>query len=297
VLAFSPASEAIRPCLPIVSKGKDVERSSLAFVTFHRNACYSCSSGGGVTSGLPSLLAPTRGHRRVLAPVDGLTVDAVIHPPRVPSNGHRSHFEGFIQPRRCVDACSVGSHAPSTHVGKRAATEPFIVMSSRWTRLLGVVGVVASPIVLYPLVWGWANELPLWWMLLMAPVPVLAVAVAIQYLVLGRYPILVLDRDGVTYRPYEDPVTLLRRGPVVRLRWDEISSIGTMRGGRLKLRWLTIRSNRTRQRPRWMRALGAGERAPYIRISLSVVPVSEHKLVDELRSRAQPHTFTDERRA
>jgi hypothetical protein len=169
-------------------------------------------------------------------------------------------------------------------------------MSSRWTRLLGAVGVALSPIVLYPLIWGWANDLPLWWMLLMAPVPVLLVAVAIQYLVLGSYPILVLDRDGVTYRPWEDAVTLLRRGSVVRLRWDEISSIGTSPslGG---ARWLTIRSNRTRQRPRWLRALGAGERAPYIRISLSVVPVSEHKLVDELKSRAQPHTFTDERRA
>jgi hypothetical protein len=191
----------------------------------------------------------------------------------------------------------MGLHAPRTHEGKRAATEPFIVMSSRWTRLLGVVGVALFPILVYPLVWGWANDLPLWWMLLMAPVPVLGVAVAIQYIVLGRYPILVLDRDGVTYRPYEDPVTLVRRGSVVRLRWDEISSIGTMRRGRSKIRWLTIRSNRTRQRPRWLRALGAGERAPYIRISLSVVPVSEHKLVDELRSRALPHTFTDERRA
>ena len=168
-------------------------------------------------------------------------------------------------------------------------------MSSRWTRLLGVVGVVGVvPIGVYLFVWGLANDLPLWWMLLMAPIPVLLVVVAIQYLVLGRYPILVLDRDGVTYRSYEDPVTLLRRGSVVRLRWDEISSVGTMRTG---LRWLTIRSNRTRQRPRWLRALGAGERAPYIRISLSVVPVSEHKLVNELRSRAQPHTFADERRA
>jgi hypothetical protein len=192
----------------------------------------------------------------------------------------------------------MGAPARKTDEGKRAATEPFIVMSSRWTRLLGVVGVVAFPIVVYPLVWGWANDLPLWWMLLMAPVPVLLVAVGIQYLVLGRYPILVLDRDGVTYRPYEDPVTLLRRGSVVRLRWDEISSIGTKRTGRGRyLRWLTIRSNRTRQRPRWLRVLGAGERAAYIRISLAVVPVSEHKLVDELKSRAHPHTFTDERRA
>jgi hypothetical protein len=30
---------------------------------------------------------------------------------------------------------------------------------------------------------------------------------------------------------------------------------------------------------------------------LSVVPVSEQKLVDELRSRTQPHSFTDERKA
>jgi hypothetical protein len=168
-------------------------------------------------------------------------------------------------------------------------------MSSRWTRLLGVI---ALPIGLGPLVWGWANDLPLWWMLLMAPIALLCVPVGIHYLVMGRYPILILDQVGVTYRPYEDPVTLLRRGPVVRLRWDEISSIGTMRAGRTRnLRWLTIRSSRTRQRPRWLRALGAGERAPYIRISLSVVPVSEHRLVDELRSRAQPHTFTDERKA
>ena len=188
----------------------------------------------------------------------------------------------------------MGSAARKTYEGKRAATEPFIVMSSRWTRLMGVV---AFPIGLSPLVWGWANDLPIWWMLLMAPVPVMLVLVGIQYLVLGRFQTLVLDHSGVTYRPYEDPVTLLRRGPVVRLRWDEISSIGTMRRGRWKLRWLTIRSNRTRQRPQWLRALGAGERAPYIRISLSVVPVSEQKLVDELRSRAHPHTFTDERRA
>jgi hypothetical protein len=93
-------------------------------------------------------------------------------------------------------------------------------------------------------------------------------------------------------------VTLLRRGPVVQFRWEEISSIGSMRAGRTRsLRWLTIRSNRTRKRPRWLRALGAGERAPYMRISLSVLPVSEAKLVDELRSRAEPHTFTDERKA
>ena len=58
-------------------------------------------------------------------------------------------------------------------------------MSSRWTRLLGVVGVVGVvPIGVYLFVWGLANDLPLWWMLLMAPVPVLLVVVAIQYLVL-----------------------------------------------------------------------------------------------------------------
>jgi hypothetical protein len=176
-----------------------------------------------------------------------------------------------------------------------AVSEPFMVMSSRWTRLLGVV---AIPIGAGPLVWGWANDVPPWWVLLMTPIALLFVPVGIHYLVMGRYPILVLDHVGVTYRPYEDPVTLLRRGPVVRLRWDEISSVGTMRAGRTRtLRWLTIRSTRTRPRARWLRALGAGERAPYIRISLSVVPVSEHKLVDELRSRAQPHTFTDERKA
>jgi hypothetical protein len=146
------------------------------------------------------------------------------------------------------------TRAPKTHEGKRAATEPLIVMSSRWTRLLGVV---AFPIGLFPLIWGWANDLPLWWMVLMSPVPLLFVPVGIQYLVLGRYQTLVLDQGGVTYRPYEDPLTLLRRGPVVRLRWDEISSIGTIRAGRTgSIRWLTMRSNRTRQRPRWLRALG-----------------------------------------
>ena len=178
--------------------------------------------------------------------------------------------------------------------GERALPEPFIVMSSRWTRLLGAV---ALPIGIGPLAWGWANDLPLWWMLLMTAIALLFVPVGIHYLVMGRYTVLALDHVGVTYRPYEDPVTLLRRGPVVQLRWDEISSVGTMRAGRTRsLRWLTIRSNRTRQRPRWLRALGVGERAPYIRISLSVVPVSEQKLVDELRSRAQPHTFIDERK-
>jgi hypothetical protein len=183
------------------------------------------------------------------------------------------------------------TRTPKTHEGKRAGTEPLIVMTSRWTRLLGVV---AFPIGLFPHILGWANDLPLWWMVLMSPVPLLFIPVGIQYLVLGRYQTLVLDQSGVTYRPYEDPLTLLRRGPVVRLRWDEISSIGTFTslGG---ARWLMIRSTRTRQRPRWLRALGAGERAPYIRISLSVVPISEQKLVDELRSRAQPHTFIDER--
>jgi hypothetical protein len=177
---------------------------------------------------------------------------------------------------------------------ERAASERFIVMSSRGTRLMGVVGLAIG---LGPPVWGWANDLPLWWMVLTTPTGLLFVAVGIQYLVRGRYPILVLDRVGLTYRPYEDPVTLLRRGPVVRLRWEEISSIGSMRAGRTRsLRWLTIRSNRTRRRSRWVRALGLGERAPYIRISLSVVPVSEKRLVDELRSRAFPHTFTDERK-
>jgi hypothetical protein len=183
------------------------------------------------------------------------------------------------------------TRTPKTHEGKRAGTEPLIVMTSRWTRLLGVV---AFPIGLFPHILEWANDLPLWWMVLMSPVPLLFIPVGIQYLVLGRYQTLVLDQSGVTYRPYEDPLTLLRRGPVVRLRCHEISSIGTFTslGG---ARWLMIRSTRTRQRPRWLRALGAGERAPYIRISLSVVPISEQKLVDELRSRAQPHTFIDER--
>lgn len=149
---------------------------------------------------------------------------------------------------------------------------------------------------MFPFIWGWANDLPLWCMVLMSPIPVMFVAVGIQYVVLGRYQTLVLDQGGITYRPYEDPLTLLRRGPVVRLRWDEISSIGTIGPGLGRsVRWLTIRSNRTPQRPRWLRALGAGERAPYIHISLSVVPIPEQKLVDELRSRAQPHTFIDER--
>jgi hypothetical protein len=116
------------------------------------------------------------------------------------------------------------TRTPKTHEGKRAATEPLIVMSSRWTRLMGVV---AFPVALFPFIWGWANDLPLWWMVLMSPVPVMFVAVGIQYVVLGRYQTLVLDQGGITYRPYEDPLTLLRRGPVVRLRWDEISSIGT----------------------------------------------------------------------
>jgi hypothetical protein len=175
-----------------------------------------------------------------------------------------------------------------------ARQEPFIVMSPRGTRLVGVAGLAIGS---GPLIWGWANDLPLWWLALMAAIAVLFVAMGLQYLVLGRYPILVLDRAGITYRPYEDPVTLLRRGPVVRLRWDQISSIGTMRAGRTRtLRWLTIRSSRTRKRPPWLRALGAGERAPYIRISLSVVSVSEKELVDELRSRAFPHTFEDERK-
>jgi hypothetical protein len=89
------------------------------------------------------------------------------------------------------------------------------------------MGVVAFPVALFPFIWGWANDLPLWWMVLMSPVPVMFVAVGIQYVVLGRYQTLVLDQGGITYRPYEDPLTLLRRGPVVRLRWDEISSIGT----------------------------------------------------------------------
>lgn len=134
----------------------------------------------------------------------------------------------------------------------------------------------------------------LWWMVLMSPIVLVFVGLGIHYLVLGRFPILVLDHIGVTYRAYEDPVTLLRRGPVVWLRWDEITRIGTERSR--SGRFLTIRSNRTRQRPRWLRALGVSECGPYIRISLSV-PVSEARLVYELRSRARPHTFTDERTA
>jgi hypothetical protein len=108
---------------------------------------------------------------------------------------------------------------------------------------------------------------------------VLFAAVGLQYVLSGRYPVIRLDHEGITYRPYEDPFTLLRRGPIVRPRWDEISSIGHEHS-RTRLRWLTIRSNSMRQRPRWARALGAGERSPFIRISLSVLPVSEQELVD-----------------
>jgi hypothetical protein len=50
-------------------------------------------------------------------------------------------------------------------------------------------------------------------------------------------PVIVLDDEGITYRPNEDPVTLLRRGHIVGLRWDEISSIGHEHS-RAGLRWL-----------------------------------------------------------
>jgi hypothetical protein len=164
-------------------------------------------------------------------------------------------------------------------------------MSPRGTRLLGVVG---SCIGLGLGVWVWTSDLPLWWRILMTLIAVPFAVVGLRYMVGGRYPILVLDQAGVTYRPFEDPLTLLRRGPVVRLAWREITSIGT-EPSRAGLRWLTIRSRRTSPRPRWLRALGAGERTPYIRLSLSVLPVSEDTLVDELRSRALPQVFADER--
>jgi hypothetical protein len=173
-----------------------------------------------------------------------------------------------------------------------ARNEPFVVMSPRGTRLLGVAGLCIG---LGLGLWVWTSDLPLWWKTLMSLFAVPLVGVGLQYTVLGRYPILLLDHVGVTYRPFEDPVTLLRRGPIVRLGWQEISSIGSERS-RLGLRWLTIRSRRTHPRPRWLRALGAGERAPYIRLSLSVLRVSEDRLVDEMRSRALPHAFADERK-
>jgi hypothetical protein len=154
---------------------------------------------------------------------------------------------------------------------------------------MGVFGLILGSGLL---IWAWTSELPLWWKGLMSPFGLMCVAVGLQYVISGRYPTIVLDQVGITYRPYEDVITLLRRGPVVRLRWDEISSIGH-EGSRAGV-WLTIRSNRTRQRPRWARWLGAGERTPYIRIS-PVVPVSEQELVDEMRARASPHTFLDER--
>jgi hypothetical protein len=165
-------------------------------------------------------------------------------------------------------------------------------MTPRRTWLLGVVGLAFGVGVA---VWAWTWEsgaLPLWWKLLMTALALPFVAVGLQYVLSGRYPVIVLDDVGITYRPYEDPITLLRRGPVVRLRWDEISSIGheSSRAGR----WLTIRSNRTRQRSRWARWLGAAERSPFIRIS-PVLPVSEEELVDEMTARAMPHTFLDER--
>jgi hypothetical protein len=173
-------------------------------------------------------------------------------------------------------------------------TERFVVMTPKGTRLLGVVG-LALGVGVSAWAWTWeSGALPLWWKLLMTVLALPFVAVGLQYVLSGRYPVIVLDDEGITYRPFDDPITLLRRGPVVRLRWPEISSIG-YEHGRAGLRWLTIRSNRSRRRPRWVRALGAGERAPYIRISLSVVRVSERELVDELRSRALPHTFLDER--
>jgi hypothetical protein len=172
------------------------------------------------------------------------------------------------------------------------ATEPFVVMAPRRTRLLGVVG-LAMGVGLLAWAWTWeSGSLPLWWKGFMSAFALAFVVVGLQYVVSGRYPIIVLDQVGITYRPYEDPITLFRRGPVVRLRWDEISSIGHEKS-RAGL-WLAIRSNRTRQRPRWARWLGAGERAPYIRIS-PVVPESEEELVDEMRARAMPHTFLDER--
>jgi hypothetical protein len=154
---------------------------------------------------------------------------------------------------------------------------------------MGVFGLILGSGLL---IWAWTSELPLWWKGLMSPFGLIFVVVGLQYVISGRYPTIVLDQVGITYRPYEDVITLLRRGSVVRLRWDEISSIGH-EGSRAGV-WLTIRSNRTRQRPRWARWLGAGERTPYIRIS-PVVPVSEQELVDEMRARASPHTFLDER--
>ena len=47
----------------------------------------------------------------------------------------------------------------------------------------------------------------------MSPFGVMFVAVGLQYVLSGRYPTIVLDQVGITYRPYEDVVTLLRRGP------------------------------------------------------------------------------------
>ena len=174
-----------------------------------------------------------------------------------------------------------------------STTEPFVVMTPAGTRLLGLFGLLVA----FGLgIWAWTSDGPLWWKTLMSAIGLPFLAVGSQYLVLGRYPTILLDQVGITYRPYEDAITLLRRGPIVRLRWDEVTSIGTERG-RHGNRWLTIRSNRTRQRPRWLRALGTGERAPFIRISLSVLPESEEKLVEQLRVRALPHRFVDERDA
>ena len=132
-------------------------------------------------------------------------------------------YTGSLDAEQEVDGQTPGSPRSPSMGHRSVSTEPFAVMTSRWTSLMGVFGLALG---FGLLIWAWTSELPLWWKGLMSPFGVMFFAVGLQYVLSGRYPTIVLDQVGITYRPYEDVVPLLRRGPVVRLRWDEISSVG-----------------------------------------------------------------------
>src|SRR5919204_206540 len=64
------------------------------------------------------------------------------------------------------------------------------------TRLLGVVALILG---FGGLAWVWTSELPAWWKALMSAIAAPFVAVGLQYVLSGRYPVLVLDDEGITY--------------------------------------------------------------------------------------------------
>jgi hypothetical protein len=168
----------------------------------------------------------------------------------------------------------------------------FVVMTPAGTRLLGLVGLF---ITFGTGIWAWTSDLPLWWKTLMSAIGLPFLAVASQYLLLGRYPTIVLDQVGITYPSVRGPHYPASAGT------DRAASLGRshQHRNRASSPWESLAHDPVRIGPdsardgsgRW----GTGERAPYIRISLSVLPVSEETLVEQLRVRALPHRFADER--